>query len=422
MTIDKYKYGEDMKTATKELPVNFGSLRGANANAKITGPCGDTMEFWLKIDNDAIVTATFVTDGCENSIICGSTAGHMVQNKLLDDVRAITQETILSEIGFLPDESRHCALLAINTIKKAIEEYRINDQQNSQTHDQCDGNCGSCSSKEEPYSFCKNKFENKDSEKGLLKIKHKIAVLSGKGGVGKSTVSVNLAFALLSAGYKVGLMDMDIHGPSIPTMLNLEDITIRSDEEGIIPVKIGDLKVMSIGFFLENSADALIWRGPMKVGIVDKFLHEVKWGELDFLIIDLPPGTGDEPLSIGQALSSQDGAVIVTTPQEVANADVRKSINFCNKLGLSVLGIIENMSGFVCPHCNEVTQIFGLNGGKRLAKDFNIPFLGAIPLDPTIVAACDRGLPYMDVHTETNANTMTALKQIIDSILQKIDR
>lgn len=279
-----------------------------------------------------------------------------------------------------------------------------------QTSDECNNTCGSCT-KNECCSSCEPKS-------GLSNIKHKIAVLSGKGGVGKSTIATNLAFALSSAGYKVGLMDMDIHGPSIPTMLNLNNITIYSDHEGIIPVEIGNLKVVSIGFFLENSADALIWRGPMKIGVVNQFLYEVKWGDLDFLIIDLPPGTGDEPLSIGQSFSNQDAAVIVTTPQEVASADVRKSISFCHKLGLSILGIIENMSGFVCPNCNEITYIFGSGGGKKLANDFNISLLGEIPLDPMIVSACDKGLSYIDACADSK--TVVAFKQIVDSILQRI--
>lgn len=409
---------EDIEMMTKELPLNFGPLKGANANARITGPCGDTMEFWLKIDDKQILVATFTTDGCDNSIICGSTAGYMVQNKTLDDACALTQKEILLEVGYLLDKFKHCALLAVNTIKKAIENYKENYQHHCQAKDECNNTCDSCT-KEECDPSCESNSENKKTENRPPKIKHKIAVLSGKGGVGKSTIAVNLAFALAAAGYKVGLMDADIHGPSIPTLLNLNNITSHSDHEGIIPVEIGNLKVISIGFFLENNTDALIWRGPMKMGIIDRFLHEVKWGELDFLIIDLPPGTGDEPLSIGQSFSNQDGAVIVTTPQEVASADVRKSIDFCHKLGLSILGIIENMSGFMCPNCNDITYIFGSDGGKKLANDFNISLLGEIPLDPTIVSACDRGVCYMDAYADSK--TAKVFKQVIASILQRID-
>lgn len=279
----------------------------------------------------------------------------------------------------------------------------------------CDNNCDACCSRGSCNSFSNS--EQKISPNTQQKIKHKIAVLSGKGGVGKSTVAVNLAIALATAGHKVGLLDVDIHGPSVPTLLNLKNVTMEGSQEGIIPVTTANIKVVSIGFFLENSDDALIWRGPIKTGIINQFLYEVNWGELDFLIIDLPPGTGDEPLSIGQSLSKNDGAVIVTTPQEVAMADVRKSINFCFKLGLPILGIIENMSGFICPKCNEISYIFGTNGGESLSKQFNIPLLGKIPLDPTIVTACDNGLPYINNYTEHK--TTKIFNQIVDAILQQ---
>lgn len=405
---------------TKELPLNFGPLKNSNANAKITGPCGDTMEFWLKIDGNKILLVSFTTDGCESSIICGSTAGYMLQNKTIDDANALTDKQVLLEIGCLPEEFKHCALLAVTTIKKAIEYYKITYQESCPKDNQCDNNCEACAnhSCHSSHEVNHDQFHEKPEAK-QQQIKHKIAVLSGKGGVGKSTVAVNLAFALASAGYNVGLLDADIHGPSIPTLLNWDGIATSSDHEGIIPVEIGNLKVISVGFFLENQNDALIWRGPMKIGVINQFLNEVNWGELDFLIIDLPPGTGDEPLSIGQSFSNQDGAVIVTTPQEVAAADVRKSITFCQKLGLSILGIIENMSGFVCPKCNEITHIFGSDGGTQLATDFNIPLLGQIPIDPTIVSSCDNGLPY--VNTYKGSKTADTINQIVDSILQRIN-
>ena len=308
----------------------------------------------------------------------------------------------------MPDEFKHCALLAVNTIKKAIENYKLGNQQHCQINNECNNNCDACTK-----DSC---TESKDMQQ---QIKHKIAVLSGKGGVGKSTIAVNLAFALSSAGYKVGLMDVDIHGPSIPTLLNLRNISIQSDHTGISPVEIGNLKVISIGFFLENNDDPIIWRGPMKMGIINQFLHDVKWGNLDFLIIDLPPGTGDEPLSIGQSFSKQDAAVIVTTPQEVATADVRKSINFCRELKLSILGIIENMSGFICPKCKEVTHIFGSDGGKLLADAFNIPLLGEIPIDPAIVSSSDKGVSYTDAYADSE--TAKIFARIVDSILQRIE-
>lgn len=381
------------------------------------------MEFWLKIENNKIIDAKFTTDGCENSIICGSAAGYMLPNKNLDEAASISQEQVLQDIGYLADEFKHCALLAVNTIKKAIEDYKITCQENIAANNQCDNNCGTCCTKDSCSSAPKDNQNNLQRDIEFnghpSQIKHKIAVLSGKGGVGKSTIAANLAITLASSGYKVGLLDVDIHGPSIPTLLDLKNVTIQADQEGIIPVEVGKLKVLSIGFFLENNDDALIWRGPLKTSIINQFLHEVNWGFLDFLVIDLPPGTGDEPLSIGQSFSSSDGAVVVTTPQEMAMADVRKSINFCRKLELPILGIIENMSGFICPKCNETSYIFGADGGETLSKNFSIPLLGKIPLDPTIVSACDKGLPYIDAHAENK--TAKIFKKVVDTVVQHIN-
>ena len=215
-----------------------------------------------------------------------------------------------------------------------------------------------CSAKTQKNDENSEEFlERQALSRRMCNIKHKILVLSGKGGVGKSTVAANLAVALSKSGNKVGLLDVDIHGPSIPTMFGLQDaaITPGKTENSITPIQISEnLKTMSIGFLLADKNDALIWRGPMKNSVIKQFLKDVEWGELDYLIADLPPGTGDEPLSLCQLIDDVDGAVVVTTPQEVALADVRKSINFCKKLKISVLGVIENMSGFVCPECGEI--------------------------------------------------------------------
>jgi Mrp family chromosome partitioning ATPase/predicted Fe-Mo cluster-binding NifX family protein len=238
----------------------------------------------------------------------------------------------------------------------------------------------------------------------MSQIKHKILVLSGKGGVGKSTVAVNLAISLALAGKRTGLLDIDIHGPSIPKILNLEGRMAQSAFDAILPIEVGEnLKVMSIAFFLTNQDDAVIWRGPMKYQMIKQFLKDVEWGELDYLIIDSPPGTGDEPLSIIQLLENADGAVVVTTPQEVALADVRKGITFCRSLNLPVLGVLENMSGFVCPKCGERTDIFKSGGGENMALAMSVPFLGRIPIDPQIVEACDSGQPYVDKYRQSQA-------------------
>lgn len=251
----------------------------------------------------------------------------------------------------------------------------------------------------------------------LKKIKNTFVILSGKGGVGKSTVATNLALSLSLKGFKTGLLDIDVHGPSIPTLLGLEGIGLESDGKNILPVQYNEnLKVISTGFMVQNMDDPIIWRGPMKMGFIQQMLSDVLWEDLDYLIVDCPPGTGDEPLSIIQTLKNVTGAIIVTTPQKLSVVDVRKSINFCKKLGTNITGIIENMSGFVCPHCKEIVEIFKSGGGEKMAEEMNVPFLGAIPLEAEIVQAGDEGKPYMEFFKETE----TAKK--IDSIIEKITK
>jgi len=242
-----------------------------------------------------------------------------------------------------------------------------------------------------------------DIKERMDKIGKKILVMSGKGGVGKSTVATNLAMSLAMKGKKVGLLDVDIHGPSIPTMLGLsKKQSLMQSEHGIEPiVAMQNLKVISVSFFLEDPDQPLIWRGPMKIGIIKQFLKDVHWGHLDYLIIDSPPGTGDEPLSVVQQIGSIDGGVVVTTPQEVALADVRKNINFATKLKLPILGVIENMSGFKCPCCDTITEIFQGAGGEQLAKEMKVKFLGKIPIEPEITKACDLGTPYVNAFAES---------------------
>jgi len=251
-------------------------------------------------------------------------------------------------------------------------------------------------------------------ESKLCRIRHKIVVLSGKGGVGKSTVAVNLSVALMMSGRRVGLLDVDIHGPSIPTMLGLEHHTLGGSDGEIAPADVDGLKVISIGLFLPSPDDAIIWRGPLKMGAIKQFLKDVAWGDLDFLVIDSPPGTGDEPLSVCQLIGRLDGAVIVTTPQRVAAVDVRKSITFCRQLKVPVLGVIENMNGFACPKCGEITSIFRSGGGKHIANDMGVPFLGSIPLDPQIGEACDSGQAF--VRRYAASPTAALMRTIIQPI------
>lgn len=252
-------------------------------------------------------------------------------------------------------------------------------------------------------------------------IKHKIVILSGKGGVGKSTVSTNLAIALSQAGKRVGLLDVDIHGPSIPKMLNLEDSRIEGSGDALLPVELfKDFKVMSIGFLLKNQEDAVIVRGPMKYHTIRQFLKDVVWGDLDYLIIDSPPGTGDEPLTIAQSIEDMDGAIIVTTPQQVAISDVRKSITFCRKLNLPIIGVLENMSGFICPNCGEQVDIFSVGGGKKLSDEMNVPFLGRIPLDPGIVVSGDEGTPFTRAFPDSA--TTKAFREAIGPIMDLAEK
>jgi len=226
-------------------------------------------------------------------------------------------------------------------------------------------------------------------------IARKLLVLSGKGGVGKSTVAVNLAVALSRAGKKVGLLDIDVHGPSIPKLLGLEGRKVEITGREILPLNVDDnLSVMSIGLLLDKLDDPVIWRGPRKYGVIRQFLKDVAWGRLDYLLVDSPPGTGDEPLSVAQLVGSPAGAVIVTTPQDLSISDVRRCVSFCGAVSLPVAGIVENMSGYVCPRCGRRTDLFKAGGGEALAEEMNVPFLGRIPIDPEIVTSGDAGTPF----------------------------
>jgi len=287
--------------------------------------------------------------------------------------------------------------------------------------------CDSCASKtcsamepredETPEQF----LERQELAARLCQIRHKVLVLSGKGGVGKSTVAANLAVALALDGQRTGLLDIDLHGPSIPKLLHLEGRGLASDGEEIEPIGFGEmLKVVSIGFLLRHADDAVIWRGPLKMGVIKQFLKDVRWGELDYLVVDSPPGTGDEPLSICQLVSDADGAVVVTTPQDLAVADVRKCISFCRQLGMPVLGVVENMSGFVCPHCGETTDLFKAGGGERMAAEMGVAFLGRIPIDPAVVASGDQGRPL--VHHWASTPAAQAFQGITETLRQRIEK
>lgn len=238
-------------------------------------------------------------------------------------------------------------------------------------------------------------------KKSLDKIKNKIIVMSGKGGVGKTSTSVNLSIALASSGHQVGIMDVDLHGPDVPRMLGINGVPELTQNKKLSPLRYSDkLSAISIESFTPGKDDAIIWRGPLKYSAIRQFIGEVDWGDLDFLVIDSPPGTGDEPLTVAQTILDAK-AIIVTTPQEVALADVRKSINFCKTVNMEIFGMIENMSGLNCPHCGELIDIFGAGGGERTANEMGIRFLGRIPFDPNVVTCGDSGACYQEKHQQS---------------------
>jgi Mrp family chromosome partitioning ATPase len=274
------------------------------------------------------------------------------------------------------------------------------------TDKQCnrDNSCTSCGTAEQCTQAEKETHAQKLIDLRMSQIKHKFMVLSGKGGVGKSSVAVNMAATLSGQGHAVGLLDADIHGPNIPKMLGVESVKPLEADDGILPITTPDkIRVMSIAFFLREHDNAVIWRGPLKHSLLRQFLGDVVWGPLDYLIIDLPPGTGDEALSIVHLLKRVSGALIITTPQDVALLDARKSITFCREIQIPIIGVVENMSGMTCPHCQSRIELFKTGGGERIAQQMKVPFIGRIPLDPAMVVCTDEGRPFVLSHPDSEA-------------------
>jgi ATP-binding protein involved in chromosome partitioning len=262
-------------------------------------------------------------------------------------------------------------------------------------------------------------FNEKDQnlKQNMGHIKHKIAVISGKGGVGKSTVAANLAMAFSLHGYKdrVGILDIDIHGPCIPKLLGVKGKKCQISPLGALPVTGPEgIKVVSMDFLVKNQETPVIWRGPLKMQVIRQFLSDFMWGDLDFLFIDAPPGTGDEPLSVMQLIPDMDGTIIVTIPSEVSEDVVKKAVSFSRQMGIPVIGIVENMSGFTCPKCGEKINILGAGGGKRLAKELDVPILGQIPIDPEICEEADKGIPFVMGHVDSPA--AEAFKEIVKKV------
>lgn len=285
----------------------------------------------------------------------------------------------------------------------------------------CNGKCNTCSSSNDCSDTKKMmEMQNAKIKENMDKIKYKIAILSGKGGVGKSTTTVNLAVALSKLGKKVGILDGDIHGPNIPKMLGVEHMQPIGSEKGIFPVTTSEgIKVISISYFLPDSKTPVIWRGAKISGAVRQFLSDVIWGELDYLLIDTPPGTGDIQLTILQSIPNIDGVIIVTTPEEVAVLDASKSITMANTMNIPIIGLIENMGGFVCPHCNKVVDIFGKGGGEKAAKELNINFLGRIPLDVKAREASDKGIPMVLMDCKASEEFYKIVDNITNSVEKK---
>lgn len=283
--------------------------------------------------------------------------------------------------------------------------------------EECKKECSSCPT----ASTCASAESGQNlPRRADVDVKHVIMVLSGKGGVGKSTVSVNLAYSLSNHGFRVGLLDLDMHGPNIPKMLGIEDHKLTVLGEMIEPVHVtGKLSVMSMAFLLPDTSTPIIWRGPMKMAAIQQFLKEVNWGALDYLVVDLPPGTGDEALTIAQIAPNLSGAVIVTTPQDVATLDAKKSVKFIQKLEIPVLGIIENMSGMVCPHCGEEIDLFGKGGGKKIAEELNVPYLGSIPLDIDMRKAGDEGRPF--IIRRGNSPTWSSVDMVMEALIGVVE-
>lgn len=270
------------------------------------------------------------------------------------------------------------------------------------------GNCGADKAQQEMSE------QDAALKASLAQIKNKFVVMSGKGGVGKTSTSVNLSMALAALGHKVGIMDVDLHGPDVPRMLGLEGMLELSPAKKLKPMQYSEnLGAVSIESLSPSKDDAIIWRGPIKYSAIRQFIADVEWGNLDFLIIDSPPGTGDEPLTVAQNISDAR-AIIVTTPQEISLADVRKSINFCKTVKMQIFGLIENMSGFACPHCNELIDLFGSGGGERTAKQMGVNFLGRIPFDPQVVNCGDDGTAYRD------RNAGSPVTRAFDDIARKM--
>ncbi|MBK8804382.1 MAG: P-loop NTPase [Fibrobacteres bacterium] len=327
-------------------PRNRGFLPVFDGHASISGSCGDSMDMWIRVEDGEIADLRFSTDGCGSSIACGSMATELAKGRSLAGIAIMRPRDVLDRFQGFPHESAHCAELAIDSLKAACQDYFRSIPMGS--------------------------------------IARKILVLSGKGGVGKSTVALHLAKRLRAAGSKVGILDADIHSPTLPSLMKIGPVSLQRSGDRLVAHDHEGLRLMSMAFLSPSPDQAVILRGPRKTMLVRQFLREVDWGELDAMVIDTPSGTGDELLTVVKSAGALEGAVVVCTPQEVAISGARRSIAFCREMGVPLLGLVENMSGTRCPRCGHVAGAASV--GQELARELDLPFLGSVPTEPEISA------------------------------------
>jgi ATP-binding protein involved in chromosome partitioning len=390
-------YGQVPPRATQgfKQPVHEGPLAKFNGHARVTGPCCDTMEFWIQVNARRIVEASFTTSGCGASRAAGSMATELAIGKRLMEAMQIDQADILAALGGLPEKSEHCALLAANTLKAAIADYASRKGNESRV-------CQSSESTNRRF-WSRRHDETHDGTnqsrrptRRIREIGRTLVILSGRGGVGQSTVAANLAITFAQAGKRVGLFDIDVRRPSIPKLLGMERECVQESVDGVVPPQLSDrLVVMSVGFAIASSQQPVVSQENGKEDAIRQFATDIAWGQRDYLVVDSSPDMGDEPATSIALFGAATRAIVVTTPQEVAICDARRCITRCNDSSLPVVGLVENMSGLVCPKCGERIDPFKRGGGMALAREMDIPFLGQIPIDPDIVMAGDAGRPLL---------------------------
>ncbi len=331
-------------------PRNMGVLEPPCHHGSRTGDCGDRMDFWVEVKDAAVVRVSFTTTGCGSSRACASMTTELALGQSVEQVLSLTAQDVLGALGTFPESSRHCAELSVGALHAACAPWVIP---------------GSAP------AFGKT-----------------LMVLSGKGGVGKSMLVANLASSLSRQGLRVGVLDIDLHGPNLPALLGMEDEVVERLEDRLQPAEREGIKVMSMAFLLPDPDQAVVWKGMKKGILVQQFVQEVAWGELDLLLIDAPAGTGDEPIAIVNTLGGLDGALVVTTSSRSSLEDARKAVNFCHEMKVPVLGLVENMAGRTSDPVRE-------GAVRAMAMDMDVPLLGVLPMDDAVELAAEAGTPFV---------------------------